>query len=319
MKTLHILDTLDQTKSIPRVAHFISKYSKSDSKFITPVEISKENCDNYDFIHVHTAIGAFSLRKYEDKLIHHYYGLSWISNIKNIYTIRHWFNEKLMMNRYHRVITCSHYLANEIKIKYGRDAEVLPLAVDFDKFKPNKIPKKIQYFNRNKSFKKPKYLFVGKLTERKNLEVIIRALNILKLNTPDAKLSIVGTGSQREYLETLVNELNLQNNVTFHGKVDDDELLKLYNSTTVYITASLWEGFGMPIIEAMACGKPVIASNIAAHREIIDSARIGYLANNDPNDWANKMRNILYTNWEKSAYDYAKSQTWTDYVNKLYI
>ena len=85
LNTLHILDTLDKTKSIPRVAHFIKKYSKSKSKFITPSEISKVNIGDYDYIHTHTAMSAFSLRKYPN-IIHHYYGLPF-HIFKNKYTI----------------------------------------------------------------------------------------------------------------------------------------------------------------------------------------------------------------------------------------
>ena len=319
MKVLHVLDTLDKTKSIPRVAHFISEYSKVESDFVLPSQLSSKILDNYDYIHTHTAIGAFSLRNYSDKLIHHYHGLP-LPIYKNKYTFRHWLNEKLMMNRYYKVVAISNYMANEIKVKYGRTADVLPNAIDLAKFKPNKPVKKLQYFNHNKSSKKPEYLFVGKLTKRKNPEVIIRALNILKDTFPNAKLDVVGIGNQHKYLENLVNELNLHNNVTFHGKVDDDKLLKLYNSTSTYVTASLWEGFGLPLLEAMACGKPVIASDIAAHREILDYARIGYLVNNNPNEWATKMHNILYTNWEKHAYDYAQknNEIWKNLVNKLY-
>ena len=316
LKTLHILDTLDKTKSIPRVAHFIVKYSKSKSKFITPNEISKENIGDYDYIHAHTAIGAFSLRKYPN-IIHHYHGLP-LPIFKNKYTIKHYLNEKLMMNKYSRVVAVSQYLADEVKQKYGREAEAIPNAVDLDSFKPNKIPQKQTYINHNKLDKKPHFLFVGKLTERKNAKTLIESIDIAKSSLPDIRLDIIGTGVQKDYLEQYTKDQNLTNNVFFHGKVTNERLLELYNSTSFYVTASLWEGFGMPLVEAMACGKPVLASNIAAHREIINSAKTGYLIENKPEEWAQKMKESLHTNWERQAYDYAKTQNWSNYVNKLY-
>ena len=316
LNTLHILDTLDKTKSIPRVAHFIKKYSKSKSKFITPSEISKVNIGDYDYIHTHTAMSAFSLRKYPN-IIHHYYGLP-LPIFKNKYTIKHYLNEKLMINKYNRIVTCSQYLADEIKQKYGREAEVLPLAVDLDNFKPNKIPQKQTYINHNKLDKKPHFLFVGKLTERKNAKTLIESIDIAKHSLPDIRLDIIGTGVQKDYLEQYTKDQNLINNIFFHGKVTNERLLELYNSTSFYVTASLWEGFGMPLVEAMACGNPVLASNIPAHREIINSAKTGYLVENKPEEWAKKMKESLHTNWERLAYDYAKTQNWSNYVNKLY-
>jgi len=312
MKILCVLDTLDKTKSIPRVAYFISKYSKVESDFVLPHQLSSQILDDYDYIHTHTAIGAFSLRNHSDRLIHHYHGLP-LPAYKNKYTMLHWLNEKLMMKRYYKVITISKYLANEIKTKYGRTAEVLPNTVDLNKFKPNKTIY-------NQSEKKPEYLFVGKLTERKNVEVIIRAISILIKDLHNAKLDIVGVGPQREYLNELVNKLNLGNNIKFHGKVDDDELLRLYNKNCAYVSASLWEGFGLPLLEAMACGKPVIASDIPAHREIINEAQIGYLVSNEPNAWAQKMKNVLFNNWEQMALDYARknNQNWKNFVKILY-
>ena len=92
--------------------------------------------------------GSIKLRNYSDKLIHHYHGLP-LPIYKNKYTFRHWLNEKLMMNRYYKVVAISNYMANEIKVKFVRTADVLPNAIDLAKFKPNKPRSFGMYLDKN--------------------------------------------------------------------------------------------------------------------------------------------------------------------------
>lgn len=118
------------------------------------------------------------------------------------------------------------------------------------------------------TFEKDYFIAVGATFAHKNLEVIIDALYRRK-DTNDFNLIIVGGNSKyRRKLEELVFTLNLSNCVKFLGYVSNKQLVTLYQKSLGLIYPSLYEGFGLPILEAMACGCPVIASNIEVFHEV---------------------------------------------------
>ena len=110
-------------------------------------------------------------------------------------------------------------------------------------------------------------LCVGEVRPYKNLENVFRALELC----PDGpQLAISGKifGEHKNKLENLARSLNIENRIVWLGYVPDDLLPNLYSEATAFIFPSLYEGFGLPIIEAMACGCPVISSNRASLPEI---------------------------------------------------
>lgn len=110
-------------------------------------------------------------------------------------------------------------------------------------------------------------IFVGTLQPRKNVERLIEAYSRLKQNI---KLVIAGKkGWLYESIFSKVKELNLGDNVIFTGYVFDDELPALIAGAKAYILPSLWEGFGIPVIEAQACGVPVVVSSTSSLPEIV--------------------------------------------------
>lgn len=126
--------------------------------------------------------------------------------------------------------------------------------------------------------KGPYFLCVGNPYPHKNYETAIRTLHVLKKKVFPArhhKLLIVG---DLEYaylsLYKIIEELNLKDDVIFTNFVDHDELVYLYNKAEVLLFCSLYEGFGNPPLEAMACGLPVVAANRGAVGEVTGSASI---------------------------------------------
>jgi len=110
----------------------------------------------------------------------------------------------------------------------------------------------------------------------------------------ETKLVIFGGGNElhKIKLEKMIRDLNLQSDIIFTGHVSNNDLLKLYNAAELYIRPSLYEGFGLPPLEAMACGCPVAVSNVASLPEVVADA--GMLV--DPhniNDWVDGIYNIL--------------------------
>ncbi len=121
------------------------------------------------------------------------------------------------------------------------------------------------------------FLIIGRHNPHKNLDRVIRAFSFAKIN--NYKLVFVGSFDRRytPSLMKLIDELNLRHLCVWKGWINDHEKLLLLNECQALIIASLWEGFGLPALEAMACGTPVIASEIGALPEVI--GEYGYLVN----------------------------------------
>lgn len=119
-------------------------------------------------------------------------------------------------------------------------------------------------------------LFVGTVEPRKNLKTLVHAFDLLRTNyKSEAHLVITGKpGWLCEDVYQLVEELNLQNQVQFLGRVPTADLPLLYNAAHMLVLPSFYEGFGLPPLEAMACGIPVIVSNTSAMPEIVGDAAL---------------------------------------------
>ncbi len=138
-------------------------------------------------------------------------------------------------------------------------------------------------------------LHVGTLEPRKNLQFLVKAFAIAKKN-PDFTAKLVITGKKGWYYEglfTLVDELKLNEEVIFTGYVEDDDLPALYNAATIFAFPSQYEGFGLPPLEAMASGTPVISSNTSSMPEVIGAAGV-LLPPKDEAVWAKALID-LYT------------------------
>lgn len=117
-------------------------------------------------------------------------------------------------------------------------------------------------------------LFVGTIEPRKNLIVLLKAFRDL-LTTTELQPQLVIAGKKgwlSEKLFGFVRELGLEERVNFTGYLSDDELCALYSSCRIFIYPSIYEGFGLPPLEAMACGAPVIAGFIPSISEVLGGA-----------------------------------------------
>lgn len=195
-----------------------------------------------------------------------------------------------------KIITVSEFSKNDIikHIRYPEDKiEIIPPAVNHN----------LYYQNRNKSILK-KYgikedekviLYVGAEEPRKNIQVLINSFDKLKSKISQIKLLKVGTPNYlrvREKLLKQIESLNLQKDVIFAGYVPESELAKIYNAVDLFVFPSLYEGFGIPPLEAMACGTPVITSNSSSLPEVVGDAAI-IIDPYDANKFAEEMYEVL--------------------------
>lgn len=119
---------------------------------------------------------------------------------------------------------------------------------------------------------KPYILLVGGLDHRKNMERLLQAYKLLLLRGRTEKLLLVGSSGQNKKLyydmPKLVKTYSLEDHVEIKSDIGDDELAQLYASARLLVMPSLIEGFGLPVLEAMACGCPVASSNAASLPEV---------------------------------------------------
>ncbi|MHA2028475.1 MAG: glycosyltransferase family 4 protein [Candidatus Kariarchaeaceae archaeon] len=140
-------------------------------------------------------------------------------------------------------------------------------------------------------------LVLGSGTRRKNTEGVLYALAILKRRDQLTKTKLLIAGqylhkSDKHRIQSLISKLGLSENVDFLGRISNDHLPLLYNVVDIFVFPSFYEGFGLPVIEAMACGTPVITSNISSLPEITGDA--GILINPyAPREIADAIQSIL--------------------------
>lgn len=122
----------------------------------------------------------------------------------------------------------------------------------------------------------PYILYIGGFSTRKNVKTLINAFHEIRTDIPkDYKLVLVGKKvKDAKMLEIMINDLGLKNNSIFTGFLPVVELPYLYNASDLFVYPSLYEGFGLPPLEAMACGTPVIASNTSSMPEVTGDAAI---------------------------------------------
>ncbi|MET0058944.1 glycosyltransferase family 4 protein [Dehalococcoides mccartyi] len=142
----------------------------------------------------------------------------------------------------------------------------------------------------------PKALFVGRLEKLKGLDNLLRAVALID---SDMELMVVGgdeySQGERNRLEALAGELGISDKVKFYGAVRQDMLAGYYNAARVCVVPSYYESFGMVILEAMACGTPVISGRVGVAPDIICPGVNGCLTpGNQPEQLAGCMKEWLY-------------------------
>jgi len=153
---------------------------------------------------------------------------------------------------------------------------VVPCAVDHDHFLPITDRKRLEALKAKYRLPEKFVLFVGTLAPRKNVDKILLALASLRHSRRMAlPLVIAGRSDfQDPGLEGIVRKEGLSDSVIFTGTVPFTDLPALYSMATVFAYPSLYEGFGLPVLEAMACGAPTITSNVSSLPEVAGEAAL---------------------------------------------
>lgn len=152
--------------------------------------------------------------------------------------------------------------------------QVIPEGVD-PEFQPLADSNERRAILARYGIKQPYLLYVGGINARKNIARLFEAFVRVRESHPDLILVIGGKRQwQTDEIDTTFRRLDLAEYVHFTGYVEDADLPALYNAAELFIFPSLYEGFGLPPLEAMACGTPVITSNISSLPEVVDDAAL---------------------------------------------
>jgi glycosyltransferase involved in cell wall biosynthesis len=141
------------------------------------------------------------------------------------------------------------------------------------------VPEKFEFIRKDDNVLK--LLSVAMLSDRKNIHNVITALSHVKIPFKYDIVGKAGTDLYLSQLKELVNKYKLNDSITFHGRVSEEELIKKYQNASVFILVSYAEGYGMAYTDAMAYGLPIVASNRAAIPELIAHEQNGLLCEPD--------------------------------------
>jgi len=165
------------------------------------------------------------------------------------------------------IIAISNFTKNELIRRLNIPEEkivVIKNAINREMFRPlynNQITHFTELDDNSK-----KILYVGNETNRKNFQTLIKGFFLAKRQIPNLKF--IRVGQPTEYHLKLIKTMNLIEDFVYLNNVSNIELAELYNLSDLYVTASVYEGFGLPVLEAASCGTPVICSGIPTFREL---------------------------------------------------
>lgn len=272
------------SENLEREGHTVLRVSTKTSTpfkitmFLKLLRVSR----NYDIIHVHCAsywgvlpalMGSLAGKICNKRIVTTYHGGAANQFFRRwIFFIKPFFKQV--------TITVPSQFLRNIFENFGLTATVIPNILDLKKF---------QYKGRPNI--KPKLLFAKHLKSEYNPEMGIKAFKIVKSVFPQGKMKIVGSGPLEDKLKNLIKELKLDD-VEFVRPIAYDKIPLLYSSMDICINCSNVESFGMVIVEAFACGLPVVSTDVGGISSIIQDNINGLLV--FPNDHKAMAKKVIY-------------------------
>lgn len=171
--------------------------------------------------------------------------------------------------------------------KRGWHARIVPNIIDMDRF--GAAPRPV-----SASPLAPRILVARNLEPIYDNETALRAFRIVKRSFPAARLVIAGSGPLRKALEMLTAELGVKRDVTFAGRVENDDMAKLYREADLVVNPSLADNMPISILEALACGVPVVSTNVGGIPKLVEHDKTAVLVPPQrPEEMANAILAVL--------------------------
>ncbi|OGM28832.1 hypothetical protein A2962_05120 [Candidatus Woesebacteria bacterium RIFCSPLOWO2_01_FULL_39_61] len=218
----------------------------------------------------------------------------------DFWQLLYWTAISIFVSKY--IITVSRFNKKDIVRHYpfaSKKVFITYHGFDKDRFnvkiRDNDVRRTIKKYRIPKNY----ILFLGTLKPSKNIEGILRAFHLLLRKYPNISLVIAGKkGWLFNSIFQITKELNIKDKVVFTDFVSEDDKPFLIKGAKVFVSPSFWEGFGINVLEAMACGTPVVISNIAGLPEVGGKSAI-YVEPNSPKSIARGVEMILKMNEEE--------------------
>ena len=180
---------------------------------------------------------------------------------------------KLFLKRVNAVISLTQNMKDKIHEISNRNAFVIPNGIDLSRFGGlSHQDTDTLAVNGERTI-----LFVGRLHPLKGVNYLIEAMSAIIRKNPKVKLLLVGDGEERQNLGNLVIDQGLSKCVTFIGQIPNEKVSQYMAASDVFVLPSLSEGFGVVNLEAMACGLPIVATNVGGIPEIVKDGENGFL------------------------------------------
>lgn len=300
--------------------NIVSRLRFTIAAYNTAKKLNADIIEGYNFI---TYLPAYyAAKKNNSKKIITYHEI-WIGDwIKNKGFLTGFLGEiwerKTLSLKWDHIISVSDFTAKKISkcSKYKNKIKVVPNGIDLN-----------HYITKSKKYETPTIITVSRLTKFKRVKDIIYATYLIKKDIPNIKLIIIGKGDEINNLRDLTNRLKIKDNVEFAGFVDEEKLKILLNKSHVFCSASVLEGFGIVILEAMASGLPYVCSDIAPFKEITQNGKGGFIfKQRNHKDLANKIKILIenkkiYNQKTKEAKEVIKKYDWdklSEEIVKIY-
>lgn len=228
--------------------------------------------------------------------------------------------EKLGVFMPDEIISVSMHTTKKLKDSLGSRKKIytIPNGNDFEKIQKIKP-----------SRKEADVIFAGRLLSHKNVDVLIKAISLIKEKKQNIKCLIIGEGPEKKNLETMIRKLNLEKNIEFSNFLESqDDFYARMKSSKVFVLPSTREGFGIVIIEANACGIPVVAIDHKnnAVRDLVEEGKNGFLCRLEEGEVADRIAVVLKSGPDRkikeSCLDFAKKYDWNkivDEVERVYL
>lgn len=220
--------------------------------------------------------------------------------------------EKMTTHLTDKVIAVSERTKKDLeRIGVRKEIKVIQNGIDFRKIKMIKA-----------SEEGSDIIFAGRLIKEKNVDVLIRAVELVRAEIPDVKCMIIGDGPEKGELEKLAHDLEMDNNINFTGFLEDyKEVISYMKSSKVFVLPSTREGFGIVALEANTCGLPVVTVN---HRrnascDFITNGENGFICELTEEDVAEKILRGLdeRKDMERKCIESARSYNWDRIVKDV--
>jgi glycosyltransferase involved in cell wall biosynthesis len=194
------------------------------------------------------------------------------------------------------LVAVGHELKSNLLKELGEyDIRVIPNGVDTEKYRPDKTIRDEIRRKQGISENTPLLLSISRLVERKNIDLVLKAIPHVVKRLPDFKFLIVGEGPEYTRLRELSRKLEIENSVIFTGFVPEEEKTRIYLSSDAFIQLSSREGLSISLLESKAARLPAIVSNNKGTREPVKENESGKIVSNpdDPIEVAEKVIDLL--------------------------